>query len=164
MVPVMWSNGPCICAYCPNRHKSRSFMAMYKHLREKHSTQVEKFAKRRYMRTYGKVSVAYTAGERRHFLFDEGQVPRQYSDNVKVEKCPTDDPRSSGGFAVAQGSVKRENEEKENVDKDGDSALSGTTEQREIPEVGKKRPREIRDNAPKKRTLPLNKLPGSGLI
>ena len=51
MEPVMWSDGPCMCAHCPNCHKSRSFLAMYKHVREKHSRQVEKFARRRYMRT-----------------------------------------------------------------------------------------------------------------
>lgn len=146
MIPVVWCDGPCMCPYCPDRHMSRSFQAMYKHLRVKHSDHVAKFERARNQYTYGDVSVAYNAGDRRHFLFDESQVPRQYSVSgcARVEKLSTDDSPSSGDLAVAQDSVKREDEGKENVDKDEDSALSV----KKVPEVGKKRPRGSRYNLP----------------
>ena len=155
MMPVVWSDGPCICPYCPNRHRSRSFQAMHKHLRDKHSESVAKFDRARNQATHGQVSVAYNSGGKRHFLFNENTVPRMYSGFARVANLPTEDSPSSGGLAVAQDSVKGRDEEKENVDKDEDSALSV----KKVPEAGKKRPRVSRQTF-----LPVNRNQDSGVM
>ena len=42
MVPVVWNYGPAYCGYCEN-HRSVSFQALYKHMRDYHRKEVESF-------------------------------------------------------------------------------------------------------------------------
>ena len=120
-VPVIWDDGPCFCAYCPNRHKSRSFQALYKHMRAKHADCVTKFREERiYVCARSDLVLDCSNAATRHMLFDESKLP--FKGNPIQEWDERRDEKIRLEKNVDQGLGKGGNEDKENLDLVGPSA------------------------------------------
>ena len=88
VVPVMWDVGPVVCGFCG--HVSQSSQALYKHMRDCHTEEIEEFRAERQMNTF------------HHFVFDasngdEFTVEDGGMDLIKRgEKTKGDDGKENG--------------------------------------------------------------------
>jgi len=87
MVPVAWSFGPVYCGYCYN-HKSASFQALYKHMRDFHKKEAEDFQETMMTNVYRHYELKEEHGEEFRL---EDKVPLRFARRGKSVGSEEDD-------------------------------------------------------------------------